>query len=299
MIQKIVKKIGEIMLCPLVFLMALAVMYLAQSVVMLPAYIIAGMKAGAQGITEEAALLELTAQTTMKMVPYSILATHLAFILVFGLWYRKICKDSDEKKADFRNIFRRKNLAGMICIGIGSCYALNMGMEVVLPLIPSDILESYMNLMEQAQIGVNPVSIFAATILAPIGEEFIYRGVLFHFARKVTENMKDKRVVFWIANIIQAVFFGASHLNIFQGVYAFVIGLLIGYVAYRCKSVLPAILVHLIFNVLSVLTAPILMEILSYYSNYYYVTLGVFLMMIILGVYLLNESGFPKKDKEE
>jgi hypothetical protein len=38
---------------------------------------------------------------------------------------------------------------------------------------------------------------------------------------------------FWVANILQAVLFGIYHMNPLQGIYAFFIGLFLGYVCHK------------------------------------------------------------------
>ena len=53
-------------------------------------------------------------------------------------------------------------------------------------------------------------------ILAPVGEELVFRGLTYRFARKA--------LPFWGANILQAALFGVMHLNLFQGLYAFFLG---------------------------------------------------------------------------
>ena len=49
-------------------------------------------------------------------------------------------------------------------------------------------------------------------------------------------------------NILQALFFGIAHLNLVQGSYAFLIGLLAGYLVLRCRSIWAGIAFHMLFN---------------------------------------------------
>lgn len=65
--------------------------------------------------------------------------------------------------------------------------------------------------------------------------------------------MNNPRNAFWIANCIQALLFGIYHLNLIQGIYAFVIGLALGYLCQRYHSVIPGMLAHLVFNGMSAL----------------------------------------------
>ena len=82
-------------------------------------------------------------------------------------------------------------------------------------------------------------------IVGPIFEEILFRGLIFGELRKITPVK--------IALVIQALLFGAYHLNLVQGVYAFLLGLLIGYVYYRSNSIIAPILMHVSINSLSVI----------------------------------------------
>lgn len=100
-------------------------------------------------------------------------------------------------------------------------------------------------LKENATGGSTLLSIFFVVILAPIGEECLYRGLI------------QKKIMKWLpvvpAIILQALFFGISHLNIVQGIYATVFGIAAGYVAYRYKSILPTIFIYAVNNATALL----------------------------------------------
>jgi len=53
----------------------------------------------------------------------------------------------------------------------------------------------------------------------------------------------------WIAVFLSAVLFGAYHGNMVQGVYAFVLGTLLGFIAYKFDSLVPNIVLHMAINV--------------------------------------------------
>jgi len=77
--------------------------------------------------------------------------------------------------------------------------------------------------------------------LAPITEELIFRGVTMRLT-------KWAGMSFVVGNIVQAVLFGVFHMNLVQGVYASVIGLVLGYLGHRYKTLWVPILVHLFCN---------------------------------------------------
>jgi len=91
------------------------------------------------------------------------------------------------------------------------------------------------------------IMVFVAVLMAPIGEELLCRGVIFHYAKKFAE-MENRRAAFWTANIIQALAFGLIHMNFIQGTFAFILGLLAGVLKERYNSLYPAIALHFVFN---------------------------------------------------
>lgn len=99
---------------------------------------------------------------------------------------------------------------------------------------------SYNAVMENIDIRTSLVTIFYAVCIAPIAEECIFRGALL--------SVLAGEGGFWSANVVQALCFGVYHGNPVQGVYAFLMGMILGYV-FRYGGGLPAaICFHVAFN---------------------------------------------------
>jgi membrane protease YdiL (CAAX protease family) len=77
-------------------------------------------------------------------------------------------------------------------------------------------------------------------LIAPISEELIFRGVILKKA--------CNELTFIRANILQAILFGLYHMNIIQGIYAFIAGLLLGYIAFKYKTVMASVVFHSFIN---------------------------------------------------
>ncbi len=102
--------------------------------------------------------------------------------------------------------------------------------------------EDYQKLLENSGL-TGRVSLLLGlytVFLGPIAEELAFRGV--------SLSILEKQYGFVIANILQALFFGFAHLNLVQGIYAFGVGLLVGYIAHLTGSIIPSILFHIAFN---------------------------------------------------
>jgi len=89
------------------------------------------------------------------------------------------------------------------------------------------------------------LQVVAVGIVAPVAEEFLMRGVV------LNRLLGYMRVL--PALLIQAALFGILHMNLLQGLYAGVLGLLLGYVYIKYGSLLMTIVFHITLNTLSVL----------------------------------------------
>ena len=106
--------------------------------------------------------------------------------------------------------------------------------------------ESYNEKMANAIMGGGFIpSLLTVGILGPIFEELLYRGLIFGELRKITKVRT--------ALVIQAVLFGAMHLDVIQSSYALIIGILLGFVYYRSNSIIAPMIVHISINSLSVI----------------------------------------------
>jgi sodium transport system permease protein len=77
-------------------------------------------------------------------------------------------------------------------------------------------------------------------LLAPVCEELAFRGFILTGLRR--------RLHPWTAILLSSLLFAASHLNVFQLLPLFILGIVLGLVATRGRSVLPGMLLHLLYN---------------------------------------------------
>jgi uncharacterized protein len=83
--------------------------------------------------------------------------------------------------------------------------------------------------------------VVSVCILAPVLEEMLFRGVLL---RSFLQQYPR-----WVAIAYSAIFFGAAHLNVYQFVLAFLVGLLLGWLFERSRSLIPCMALHAALNV--------------------------------------------------
>lgn len=102
-----------------------------------------------------------------------------------------------------------------------------------------DLLEQQFNILQSGWLGI-----LAITLLGPILEELLFRGGVM---QALLKRYSPGKSIFFSALI-----FGLFHLNPAQVVGAFLIGLLLGWIYYRTRSLIPCILMHILINSSSV-----------------------------------------------
>ena len=112
------------------------------------------------------------------------------------------------------------------------------GLYLLMP-IPEAIEEYFNNLIKD-----DVFSVLNIVIVAPVLEEVLCRGIIL---KGLLKNYSPDNAIG-----ISAIFFGAIHLNPWQAIPAFVIGLFLGWIFYKTKSVLPGIIIHATVNATSV-----------------------------------------------
>lgn len=117
-------------------------------------------------------------------------------------------------------------------------------------ILPTEFLAEKLHLVlpEQTQqlfesIMKTPWGYVALGIMAPIAEELVFRGAIL---RRLLDLFGERS--HWWAIGVSALIFGVIHFNIAQGVHAFLVGLLLGWMYYRTRSIIPGILVHWVNN---------------------------------------------------
>lgn len=87
------------------------------------------------------------------------------------------------------------------------------------------------------------LEIVDTAIVPAVFEEFAFRGIILNKLRKFGDNY---------AIIISAVLFGLMHGNLSQIPFAFILGLVLGFIAVKTNSIIPGILIHFFNNLFSI-----------------------------------------------
>lgn len=215
------------------------------------------------------------------------IAFALLIFWVFSIWYRRVfIRPLRSKPRKYWAGFSVQLIFAMIFLAFGMQYVARLVSGIAGDFFPSWMF-SYTNLMDQSGFS-NPTGLtyLYIILLAPIAEELTFRGLTYRFARKA--------LPFWGANILQALLFGVIHMNMIQGIYAFVLGLFLGWVCKNGHGIKYSILLHIIFNILG-----------SVFSNFFEVTLGLndkafYIAGIVLTVFglILIKREFTLQNKQ-
>ncbi|HKM34120.1 MAG TPA: type II CAAX endopeptidase family protein [Lachnospiraceae bacterium] len=192
----------------------------------------------ANPIATEQEVMDVYINSVYSAAAGGVMFYHLLSIPIFGLWYYFGC-NRPKMKQSVKNLSWKAVVIGVVG-GVFLCLMSNGIVGIEQYIIPG-VVEQFIELMKSVGMGSDLLANIAAILLAPIGEELVCRGLTLHYAKKALPH-------FWMANVFQALMFGVIHMNLIQGIYAFAIGLFLGYLAERYHSLLPCVLVHFVIN---------------------------------------------------
>lgn len=227
----------------------------------------------------------LGTQLYMEKVTSTGFATYLtaATILLSGviafLWYKLVFvkKYASAQWQEFKQrVLHGRTIAILVFAAIG-CYCIDVLIAgLIAELVPGS-METFQTIMGVTLGGNAILAFITVVILAPIAEELIFRGIIFQM---LTRN----HCPIVAAIIIQAVLFGIYHMNIMQSLYVLPLALLLGYTAYKCKSVFPCIFIHIVYNFMAEII-PLLPQIIPAE-----IVLIVLLVICVIAVYILGKK---------
>lgn len=184
------------------------------------------------------AFLGIGSGANASTVIWLLLITNVITIGLF-LGYSKIMGRSIS--SDFR--FVHINLKQIVLtLGIGICAMfVSLGISGFFKLqnLDPETVKSLETLVSAPYL----FSLLSIGILAPIGEELVFRGAILRILRK------DFPLP--IAIFIQGVLFGLYHLNLVQAPPTAVLGIILGITVALTHSIWPAILIHVVNNTLA------------------------------------------------
>lgn len=180
----------------------------------------------------------------------------------------------------------------MALVVSASTAAMAFVVEPVVSLLP-DMPEWLEQVMEQMLTG-GPlwVTLISVSVFAPFFEEWLCRGMVMRGLLKQTSPAT--------AILLSSLFFAVLHMNPWQAIPAFCLGVLFGYVYYKTGSLKLTMLMHCVNNTMSVIVSQIpqfkdaetFMDVMSPWA---YASTGVACALILASSVIIIRS-IPKKD---
>lgn len=232
-------------------------------------YIIVAVQAASKGISGNDQLANYINENTATILIPAIFISFLLYFLILKAREKNIFEICKIKKISTKNILL------IISMTLGYSMALSAISVYVLQYFPS---YSETQKTISGTMG-SIIGIIAVIILAPIFEEILFRGIILS---EIRENLKVVPAV-----IIQGVTFGVYHMNMFQGIYAAILGLILGYVCVKTMTILSSITAHITFNICGTFVFPILIYFTPKLSPVY-IVLGV--VIVCVSIFYFNSS---------
>lgn len=225
------------------------------------------------------------AQMALDNLMGIMVVTQVMTLFVTGLWYYfGVFRQRAGRKEEERGLFSGNSLAGIFCLAIGAQGLIGILLFLWSMVSPGQI-EAYEQLMEDSGIGeLTMFSAIATVIMAPVGEELVCRGLSLEYLKRAGAR-------FWVINVVQAALFGVMHLNLVQGVYAFLVGLVCGYLMLKYRNLLASIFFHAVFNAYSTFGTSMIEKLEAVNSTVYYIG-----CLIVGGVFFSLGLLLMKKD---
>lgn len=146
-------------------------------------------------------------------------------------------------------------LIGVI-IQIGASYLMN-GILSAMP----NLYDAYSSLTDSLSTDLSVLMGVYVMALAPLFEELVFRFILVGLLDKLVEKICRKAknpFRFVILSIVSSALFGIYHGNVVQGVYGFILGLVLCYIFYYKGGYISSAIFHMSINISGIFLIPLL-----------------------------------------
>ena len=208
--------------------------------------------------------------SVMIIAALILIPVHMVIIITVGKKYtqKDIIKINDKKvkinKKDFLYVF-------LIIIGyilIREAILFDVLSQFEGPISEDDI-DFFIDNAETIEVVIFGFLMYFQTLItAPIFEELQFRGIILNGLLNKYKNSSKKAIIY------SAMVFGLVHLNIPQGINAFIGGIILGFIYCYTKSMKLSIFAHFINNLITFVPVPE-----SLIFKFIYIVIGTYVIM--------------------
>jgi membrane protease YdiL (CAAX protease family) len=220
----------------------------------------------------------------------SLLMRSLLNLLIYAatllLTINYAIKGSKKKEGNFPRIKVNVIQGWLVAVIIVAALALIIPLQQAGSLVP---MSKSMQAIFERTFTKNVFSIITMVIVAPIMEEILCRGIIL---RGLLKNYSPYKAI-----LISAIFFGAIHLNPWQGIPAFFSGLFLGWVYYKTQSIIPTMIIHATINITGALFLFLpdrQQDLLSFLGpTYYLIAFAASIVVFIVACVIIHRKALP------
>ena len=281
--ENIFLKIWRVIYMPIVYF---SISFVIGIVAMIFIGILIGIEAGFSGGLD---IIEMEEQIYTLYYKYAMLFTVIAALITIPICYFLMKKDKKREtiingEVSYDKVGYKLYIP-IVILGIASCIGVN---NVITASRLIELFPGYLEIAEAIFGGGILLQIISVVIIVPVLEELLFRGIVY---KRLRGYLKVN-----IAIIISALIFGVFHMNVVQGLYAFVIGLLVAFVYEKYKTIWAPIIFHVSANGVSIFLTEVIGE-QSFFNNpiVFGVLTMVFLGLIVVIVMWIHKNINPTK----
>lgn len=249
---------------------------------------IASQIANQQGVEPE----EIT--SNMWFLSIYALVNFMVYLAIYFV-YNKICK-IEYKAIKMKPKMHWHTYLIVIAIGIISLFGIQyfiLSFDNLLEVIGFPLNSG--TTINPTDFGSFMLATFVLAVLPAIGEEILFRGIVFNGLRS--------RFFDWGAILLSALMFALMHGNLQQLLYPFILGTVMGWIVMRTGSLISSMIVHFTNNFLVVMFAYIQNVTgfsLALPNTWWFYLVAILLLAVTGAIYfIIDRYYFKHKNKED
>lgn len=214
-------------------------------------------------------------------------AVSVSVCLLLFLWYavrvRLAVRSADRRKSVYRYPAAFCYVIAVVMCGIVNNYLFSMIMSVV-----RNFSSGYFEVVKVFYTNDLWIEILTLCMIGPVAEELVYRGFVY---QRLRERGSQAAAAVWSAFL-----FGLMHFNLVQGVYAFILGILLAHIVERTGGLAAAAAAHMAANLVSVLwTETDWLDLLNQSGNRQYA--AALICLALMGIFLSYGNRMTQREK--
>lgn len=172
-----------------------------------------------------------------------VLATALAGFVTLPIFLTLFYKDKKELNFTLKSDnIKPYDILFVIVAGIAACLGLNFLIALIQLNMPSNDYDAIAETIFSSHLVFQLIGV---GIIAPITEELIFRGLIFNRLKRFIKTTP--------AIAVSALIFGIYHWNMTQGIYAFILGLILAFLYEKYGMIIVPVLFHITANITSLI----------------------------------------------